>query len=51
MEDIVWFEYLKYLGFQFKSGKWLQPVLDVPMRRFYAAANSIYSNSFYFRKC
>jgi len=24
---------------------WLQPVLDVPMRRLYAAASSIYSNS------
>ena len=44
-DEIVWSENLKYLGFQFKSGKWLQPVLDLPMRRLYAAANSIYSNS------
>jgi len=29
-EEIVWSQNLKYLGFQFKSGKWLQPVLDVP---------------------
>ena len=44
-DEIVWSEDLKYLCFYFKSGKWLQPVLDLPICHFYAAGNSIYSNS------
>jgi len=35
-EEIVWSQNLKYLGFQFKSGKWLQTVLDVSMRPFFS---------------
>ena len=44
--DTVWCNCneLKYLGFLFRLGKWLQSMFDVSMRKFYAAANSVYSN-------
>jgi len=44
---ISWNQSLKYLGLLFKSGKNLNVDIEGALRKFYAAANSIYSKSKY----
>jgi len=44
-EDIMWKDSVKYLGVWLCSGKRLQCDINSTIRKFYAAANSIFSHS------
>ena len=44
-DNISWSDRLKYLGVDFKSGRTLLIDSEVTMRKFYAAANAIYSDA------
>ena len=44
-DTIHWNKNMKYLGVQFKSGHVLQTDNDTVVRKFYAAANAIYSHA------
>jgi len=44
-DNVTWSDHLKYLGITLKSGKRLQSDLDLCVRRFYTAVNSVYCNT------
>ena len=43
-DTVSWSNELKYLAVYFKSGRTLLIDTEIPMRKFYAAANAIYSH-------